>query len=226
MHSSFEEERRRLVDNLVREGYVRSKEVMRALLKVPREEFVLPKYRKYAYLDMPLPILSGQTISAPHMGAIMCEELKLWEGLEVLEVGTGSGYHAALCAEIVAPEGGGGHVYSIEYFNELAAFSKENLRRAGYEDRVTVINGDGSSLLPFRRGFDRILVTAAAPRIPSKLVEHLNPGGRMVIPIGRGFIQTLTLVIKDDSGKVRVEEKGGCCFVKLKGLEGFVDEDY
>lgn len=223
MGRSFEEERQRLVEELRREGYVKSDRVAKALLKVPREEFVLPKYRRYAYLDMPLPILSGQTISAPHMCAIMCEELELREGLKVLEVGTGSGYHAALCAEIVAPRGGGGYVCSIEYFRELASFSKRNLRRAGYDDRVSVINGDGSSLLPFRDEFDRILVTAAAPKIPPKLMECLKPGGIMVIPIGTSLLQTLKVVIKENIEKYIVRERGSCCFVKLRGLEGFAD---
>ncbi len=220
----FEAERRKLVKRLVREGVIKSEEVKRAMLTVPREEFVLPEYKKYAYVDHPLPILAGQTISAPHMCAMMCEALELRPGHKVLEIGTGSGYHAALCAEIVAPRDSPirGHVYTVEIIPELVRFARENLRRTGYLDRVTVIHGDGSQGLPEYAPYDRILVTAAAPDIPPPLIRQLKAGGRMVIPVGLpDYIQFLTLVIKNPDGSITTENLGGCLFVRLRGKYGW-----
>ncbi|RLF21961.1 MAG: protein-L-isoaspartate O-methyltransferase [Thermoprotei archaeon] len=220
----FTRERERLVRRLVEEGVIRSEEVKRAMLSVPREEFVLPQYRRLAYVDTPLPILAGQTISAPHMCAMMCEALELKPGHKVLEVGTGSGYHAALCAEIVAPKDSPikGHVYTVEIVPELVEFAKENLRRTGYLDRVTVILGDGSIGLPEYAPFDRILVTASAPDVPPPLIEQLKEGGRLVIPIGEPYgIQVLVLVVKDEEGRVHHRYLGGCLFVRLRGKYGW-----
>ncbi|RLE81389.1 MAG: protein-L-isoaspartate O-methyltransferase [Thermoprotei archaeon] len=221
----YEEERKRLVMRLIEEGYVRSQKVARAMLKVPRECFVPTKYARYAYEDSPLPTLCGQTISAPHMCALMCEELDLKKGEIVLEIGTGSGYHAALCAEIVAPQGSKnpGHVYTLEIFWQLVCFARRNLERAGYLDRVSVFNADGSFTLPFRINFDKILVTASAPRIPETLIKRLKVGGRMVIPIGGTFIQELIVVDKVAEDKYITKSRGGCVFVKLLGKHGFKD---
>ncbi len=212
-----------LIANLKRMGYLKSKSVERALNLVPREEFVLPQMRSDAYRDTPLPILGGQTISAPHMCVIMCELLRLQEGHRVLEVGAGSGYHAALCAEIVAPEGSNnpGHVYTVEIVSSLVGFARKNLERAGYADRVTLIEGDGGRGLPEYAPFDRILVTAAAPDIPPPLVEQLRPGGIMVIPLGwRGFYQELFIVEKKSDSALRKQRWGGVAFVPLTGEFG------
>ena len=217
-------ERKRLIKRLVMEGVIRSERVKTAMLTVPREEFVLPEYRKYAYVDHPLPILAGQTISAPHMCAMMCEALDLRPGHKVLEVGTGSGYHAALCAEIVAPKDSKvkGHVYTVEIEPELVEFARKNIERTGYADRVTVILGDGSQGLPQYAPYDRILVTAAAPDVPETLIRQLKPNGKLVIPVGMpGYIQFLTLVTKDEEGKVTYENLGGCIFVRLRGKYGW-----
>ncbi len=218
----FEEQRRRLVERLSWEGVIRSEEVRKAFLKVPREEFVLERYRDEAYEDTPLPILEGQTISAPHMCAIMCEALQPKPGDRLLEIGTGSGYHAALCAEMVHPNGEirGDIVVTVEIKRALANFARENLERAGYGALVHVIVADGSSGAPVRISFDKILVTAAAPSVPDVLVEQLAPGGRMVIPVGR-FIQDLKLVYKSPEGEVYVRSLGGCVFVPLRGQYGF-----
>ena len=204
-------------------GYLKSPAVERAFRNVPREEFVLPEMRHEAYRDTPLPILHGQTISAPHMCAIMCEQLKLEEGHRILEVGAGSGYHAALCAEIIAPAGSKnpGHVYTVEIFEDLVFFAQENLRRAGYSDHVTIIHGDGGQGLPELAPFDRVLVTAAAPDIPPPLIEQLIPEGLMVIPVGsRGFYQELIIVTKNKDSKVRQHRWGGVAFVPLRGKYG------
>jgi protein-L-isoaspartate(D-aspartate) O-methyltransferase len=192
-------------------------------MKVPREEFVLDHSKRSAYVDSPLSIGHGQTISAPHMCVIMCEELLLEEGMRVLEVGAGSGYHAALCAEIVAPEGSSnpGHVFTIEIVDSLIGFARSNLERAGYADRVTLIHGDGGKGLPEHAPFDRILVAAAAPQVPEPLIEQLIPSGIMLVPVGsRGFYQELVFVQKSKEGKVSTKRRGGVAFVPLTGEFG------
>ncbi|GAB6944412.1 protein-L-isoaspartate(D-aspartate) O-methyltransferase [Vulcanisaeta sp. JCM 14467] len=192
----FASARRRLVNSLKDEGIIRSDRVERAMLTVPREEF-LPSYlRLYAYEDTPLEIMYGQTISAPHMVAMMCELLDLKPGLRVLEVGTGTGYHAAVCAEAMERRG---VVYTIEYYPGLALYAVQNLAKLGYLDVVHVFIGDGSKGLPRYAPFDRILVTAAAPKIPPKLFEQLSSDGIMVIPIEEGLTQVLYVVTKEDN---------------------------
>jgi len=223
----YEEARRRLVEELRRLGYIRSEKVYRAMLRVPREEFVPPEYRDLAYEDRPLPIGYGATISAPHMVAYMTELLDPDVGHRVLEVGTGSGYQAAVLAEIVAPReaprSAWGHVWSIERVPELAEFARRNLERTGYADRVTVVVGDGSRGLPEHAPYDRIIVTAAAPRIPEPLVRQLAPGGRMVIPVGDLYDQVLVVVEKDLEGRVRVRGDLPVRFVPLLGEHGWRD---
>ena len=212
-----------LVRRLRNNGYIKSEEMERALRTVPREEFVSPDTRNHAYRDSPLPIGLGQTISAPHMCVIMCEALNLEPGLKILEVGAGSGYHAALCAEMVAPQATQtpGHVYTIEIVPGLIEFAKGNLTRSGYDDRVTLIQADGGIGLPGHAPFDRILVAAAAPSIPEPLIDQLGPGGIMLIPVGgKGFFQELMMVEKDQDGKVVQKRWGGVAFVPLTGEYG------
>ncbi len=153
----------------------------------------------------------------------MCDLLRLHEGMKVLEIGTGSGYHAALCAEIVAPEGGErGHVYSIERVEELAEFAKRNLEKTGYGNRVTVVLGDGTLGYPPEAPYDAILVTAAAPYIPESLLVQLAPNGRMVIPVGSLYYnQELILVEKDEKGDIRKKKYGSVAFVPLIGRYGW-----
>lgn len=217
-------DRETLIHRLRDHGYLVTSQMEQAFRAVPREEFVLPENRKLAYRDHPLSISRGQTISAPHMCVIMCEGLKLREGMKVLEVGAGSGYHAALCAEIVAKAGSEspGHVYTVEIVKELIAFAQGNLDRTGYSDRVTLIHGDGGRGLPECAPFDRILVAAAAPSIPIPLLEQLAPEGIMLIPIGSpGFYQELMLVEKSKDGKVLQKRWGGVAFVPLTGDYGY-----
>lgn len=214
------EEANRLADRLRRSGYMRTDEMERAFRTVPREGFVPPPYRRDAYRDTPLSIGLGQTISAPHMCVIMCEALKLEPGLKILEIGAGSGYHAALCAELVAPKDSDtkGHVFTVEIVEGLIASARENLERAGYAEHVTLIHGDGGNGLPEEAPFDRVLVTAAAPRIPEPLVDQLKSGGIMVIPVGsRGFFQNLMIVSKKQDGSVERQNWGGVAFVPLTG---------
>ena len=155
------------------------------------------------------------------MVAIMNEVLELAPGLKVLEVGAGSGYHAATIAEIVGPEG---HVFTIERVEELVQFARQNLERAGYSDRVTLIQGDGSLGYDERAPYDRIVVTAAAPEVPPKLVEQLKRGGILVVPVGgRFFPQELVRIRKKPDGRVERSSLGGVAFVPLVGEHGFKD---
>ncbi len=209
------EERKRMVERLKEELNI-SDRVARAMLKVPRHLFVPPEYSREAYSDYPLPIGYGQTISAPHMVAIMCELLDLLPGQKVLEVGGGSGYHAAVVAELV---GKNGKVIMIERIPELAERARRTLKVLGY-DNVKVVVGDGSEGYAEEMPYDRIYVTAAAPAIPKPLVEQLKPGGKMVIPVGDA-IQELYVVEKDWSGEIKKKRWGGVRFVPLVGKYGF-----
>ena len=194
-------------------GFV-SDRVILAMSRVPRELFVPDDLRSRAYEDTPLPIGYGQTISAPHMVAIMCNLLDLQEGMIVLEVGGGSGYHAAVMADLIGPRG---HVYSVERIPGLAAQARSNLELAGIKN-VTMIQGDGSIGLPEHGPYDRISVAATAPDVPEPLKQQLKIEGKMVIPVGRGF-QELVLVTRKN-GFV-VEQKMGVAFVPLIGERGF-----
>jgi len=156
-----------------------------------------------------------------NMVAIMNEALDLRPGLKVLEVGAGSGYHAATVAEIVGLEG---HVYTVERVEELVRFARQNLERAGYSDRVTLVQGDGSLGYVERAPYDRMLVTAAAPDVPPRLVEQLDKGGILVVPVGgRFFPQDLVRIRKKTDGRIERSTLGGVAFVPLLGEHGFKD---
>ena len=195
-----------------------SQSVIMAISRVPRELFVPEDLESRAYDDMPLPIGLNQTISAPHMVAIMSQLLDLLPGMKVLEVGGGSGYHAAVMAFLVGPKG---HIYSVERKPELAVLARKNLQKANIAN-VTVIEADGSLGLAEHAPYDRISVAAAAPQIPESLKQQLNVGGKMVLPAGRDR-QVLLLVTRKDNG-FEVEEKMGVIFVPLIGVEGFKEQ--
>ncbi|ABK15465.1 MULTISPECIES: protein-L-isoaspartate O-methyltransferase [Methanothrix] len=203
----------RLIESL--RNYV-SERVVEAMSRVPRELFVPEELRPMAYEDRPLPIGHGQTISAPHMVAMMCDLLDLREGMKVLEVGGGCGYHAAVMAELVGPSG---HVYSVERIPELVEMARRNLERARYRN-VSMILGDGTLGYSEQAPYDRISVAASAPDIPEPLKEQLRPGGRMVIPVG-SYSQDLLVVTKNHD--IRVERAMGVIFVPLIGKYGFKD---
>jgi len=220
--SSFEVQRKRLIEALISAGYLKNSKVIRALLSVPRELFVPEELREYAYVDSPLPIGYKQTISAVHMVAIMTEELDPEPGDIVLEVGTGSGYQAAVLAEIVARQDPmhRGHVYTIERIPELAEFAKRNLAKAGYIDHVTVLVGDGTLGYPEKAPFNKIIVTAAAPTVPPPLIEQLAENGRLVIPVGDLYMQRL-LIVEKRGGKLYKKWGIECVFVPLIGEYGW-----
>lgn len=200
---------------------IRDPELIRALLTVPRHVFLdVAATIPDAYADRALAIGSGQTISQPYVVAAMthaARPLRGWRGANVLEVGTGSGYQAALLAEL------GAEVISIERHPELAEGAITRLRAAGYGERVRVVVGDGTRGLPEAAPFDAILVTAGGPEVPPPLVEQLNPqGGRLVMPVGDRDGQTLTLVERhgDEVTSRQIER---VVFVPLIGEHGFVD---
>lgn len=217
-------DRKKMVDNLIQRGYLYSDNVISAMMNIPRELFVPIGKEDYAYVDSPLGTYEGQTISAPHMNAMMCEYLDLKPGLQVLEIGTGSGYHAALCAYIVKkPNENGikGHVYTIERVEKLVEFARINLLKAGFNEDVTVILGDGTIGFPQNAPYDRILVTAAGPKIPEPLIEQLKVGGKICIPIGNKHdSQELVVAQKTDKG-LDLTNKCGVIFVPLIGKFGF-----
>lgn len=210
----YDEKRQKLAERL-REELNLSERVYNAIKKVPRHLFVPERYRSDAYIDTPLPIGYGQTISAPHMVAIMCELLEIIEGEKVLEIGTGCGYHAAVTAELV---GSKGKVISIERIPELAEIAKKNLYALGYEN-VLVVVGDGSLGYPEEAPYDKIYVTASAPDVPKPLIDQLRTGGKMVIPIGENY-QTLYVIEKEENRIVR-KSWGAVRFVLLYGEHGF-----
>lgn len=215
----FDKERELLVFNLRRQGYIKTKRVEKAFLKVPREIFLPDSLKNYAYIDTPLDIGQGQTISAPHMVAIMCEELDILDNQKILEIGTGSGYHAAIVAQLV---GNTGYVYTIERFESLAEKAKINLKRIGCKNVIVEV-GDGSCGFPRYQPYNRIYVTCAAPYIPQPLIDQLQEDGKLLVPIGDLYCE-LTLLEKI-KGKAVTRQLGGCVFVPLVGKFGHYDKN-
>jgi len=213
----YKQKRDDLVDSLIRKGYVESVAVEKAMRKVPRHEFVPERVKERAYIDSPQPIGEGQTISAPHMVAMMVEKLDLKEGQKVLEIGGGMGYHAAVIAEIIGEDG---RVYSIEYVSSLAKSAQKRLKKVGYNN-VKIIRGDGSSGYEKGGPYHRISVACGAPSIPSPLLEQLATGGKILIPVGNKFFQTLKKATKKKENEIKKEDLGGVRFVPLKGKYGF-----
>ena len=187
--------------------------VLDAMRKVPREAFTDAGDRRRAYDDIPVQIGWGQTMSQPYMVALICQEAAVRPGQRVLDVGTGSGYQAAVLAEL------GGEVHSIERIAQLAERAREKLRDAGYDD-VTVHLGDGSLGLPEHGPYDAITVAAAAPEPPPTLYDQLVDGGRLVVPIGDRSAQRLEVVVRSPEGPAVVHSVP-CRFVPLVGEEGY-----
>lgn len=207
--TDWEKPRQEMVNQQLRRRGIRDPRVLEAMGKTPRHEFVHPHDRHIAYSDEPLPIAAGQTISQPYMVAAMVEALRLTGVERVLEVGAGSGYHAAVLAELAA------EVITIEREPALVRIARGNLERTGY-DRVRVVQGDGSLGYAAGAPFQAISVAAGAPEVPARLLEQLDEGGRLVIPVGSLVDQELRLVLRTPEGfKTRVVNY--CRFVPLRG---------
>jgi len=188
---------------------IADKKVLEAIEKVPRHLFVGKVQRPFAYGDNPLPIGHGQTISQPYIVAYMTEQLQVEKSHKILEIGTGSGYQAAVLAEL------SNHIFTIEIIPELAEGSEKVLKELGYQN-ITVRSGDGYKGWPEEAPFDRIIVTAAPDKIPEKLVEQLAPNGRMILPVGRSnFAQHLYLVKKDETENITKEKILAVRFVPM-----------
>lgn len=207
---TYRDARNRLVDRLSSRARIADRRTLDAIRAVPRHEFVPAPQRDDAYADRPLPIGEGQTISAPHMVAIMAELLAPDPGDRVLEIGTGCGYHAAVTAELVDP----GTVYSVEYHEDLAAAARDRLARLGFDVAVRV--GDGHAGWPEHAPYDGAYLTCAPADVPPAVVEQVRPGGRIVAPVGRGRQELIVLTRRAD-GSVERERHGGVRFVPMRG---------
>ena len=210
-------EKETLLRVLERESWLKTPAVIRAFHKVKREDFVPAEYKDYAYADIPLPIMADQTISQPMTIAFMTEALQVEDGNRILEVGSGSGYQAAILAELTPK----GEVYTIETIPTLADFAKTNLK--DYEN-VHVTQGDGSKGWKQHAPYERIMITAACPEVPKAIIEQLADNGRLVAPVGGKYQQDMILITKKN-GKIKKESLGfPCVFVPLKGEFGWKEE--
>jgi len=213
---AFKREREEKVRWLLKHGYLKSERIKNALLKVPRENFIPPLYRDYAYLEVPLPLPGKEaTISCPHSYPLFYEPLGLDEGHRFLEIGLGSGYGTALAREIVGLDG---LVVSIEIDELTFEFAKSNLENAGYSD-IVLVKGDGGLGYPEMSPYDRICITAACIEIPPPLIKQLTIGGRLIAPLIEHGIQNLVLLEKSEKD---VREKVICevLYVSLRGKYG------
>jgi len=210
MSSELDQRKESLIAHLKQEGYLKSPAVESAFRRIPRENFLPKELEASAYSDHPLPIGSGQTISAPHMVAIMTELLQPAKTDKVLEIGAGSGYQAAILSPLVKK------IFTIEFFPELASLAKRNLSRTKITN-VEVIPGDGSKGYPQKAPFDKIIVTCSIPQeIFNSLGKQLKEGGILVAPVGEAYgIQMLTTGRKT-GGKLKTREYFGCVFVPLR----------
>ena len=195
------------------------KKIINAFLKVPREKFVLEEWKWDAYDDTPLPILADQTISQPTTVVQMLQHLELKRGQKILEIGAGSGYNAALMGKILGKEG---KVISVEILPELVKFAKENLKKAKIEN-VKIMKADGSRGCEKEKPYDRIICTAASPKIPEPWKEQLKRGGIILAPVGDKYGQVL-LRIKRIGNNYEYEELGDYLFVPLRGKHGFKEK--
>jgi len=209
--SEIIKEREILLDYLERKNYLKTSKVREAMLTVDRRNFVRTSDRLLAYDDTPLRIGQGQTISAPHMVVMMLEELNLCDEDNLLEIGSGCGYHAAVSSKMVSKVT---TIERIPYIYELAC---ENLE--GYEN-IDIINGDGSRGYEPNSPYQKIMVTCGAPRVPTPLVDQLEKGGLMVIPVGGRIAQELLTIEKTNTG-ITVSRRPGVAFVPMIGVNAF-----
>jgi protein-L-isoaspartate(D-aspartate) O-methyltransferase len=243
--SEFNQIKQKLLEYYVTMNYAKSQLCINAFERVARSLYVPDNQKSHSYNDSPLPIGHGQTISAPHMAFMECDALDIKPGEKILEIGSGSGYHASIAAEMCAPSSNRpdgwepltehydesvydqyssepGSVTTIERLKPLVSFAKENIEKAGYSDRIKVLHGDGTMGFEEEAPYDKILVTAAGPEIPETLKQQLKPEGRLIIPVGsKNFYQELIVMTRQDNGKWHQRNIGGVVFVPLIGKYGF-----
>jgi protein-L-isoaspartate(D-aspartate) O-methyltransferase len=211
-------EREKMVETQIAGRGLRDPAVLAAMRTVPREGFVPPELEEFAYQDTPLPIESEQTISQPYIVALMAAALELGSADRVLEIGTGSGYAAAVLSRIA------GEVYTVERHEELAGVASRRLRSLGF-DNVSVLHGDGTLGWPEHAPYDAIVVAAGGPKVPPSLLDQLAARGRLVIPVGEEKAQKLVRVTRGSDGRLAEEDLGGVRFVPLIGAEGWGIEE-
>ena len=214
MESGFEQERKKMAEEQLVARGINDKKVLDAFIKVPRHKFIPQGRISEAYGDYPVSIGEGQTISQPYMAALMTQCLKLKKTDKVLEIGTGSGYQAAILAELAF------EIYTVERFSSLSKRAQKILKDLGYSN-IKLKVSDGTLGWAEFAPYDGIIVTSGAPQAPQPLKEQLKEGGRLVIPIGGSFSQTLT-VIKRDKDKFTEGQICGCAFVPLVGKYGWI----
>jgi protein-L-isoaspartate(D-aspartate) O-methyltransferase len=211
----------KLVNNLVHKGTLRTSSVIKAMQTVPRVKFLPANEQPYSDRDTPLQIGYGQTVCAPHTVSAMNEALQLQVGNKLLEVGSGCGWHATMLAEIVAPSNAPrsewGHVYTVEIHSGLAEMARRNIMNAGYGDRVTIICRDGYSGFAEKAPFDRIIVNAAAAKVPPALLSQLKTNGLLLMPVGNSLFQSLQKLTKTDEGQTKQESLGIVTFIPMSG---------
>ena len=212
----MKKEKEQLIGYWLKSGIVKNQRIISVFRAIKREGFVLEEFRKEAYSDTALPILAGQTISQPTTVVGMLEALELKPGMNILEIGAGSGYNAALMGRIVGKKG---RVFTTEIIPGLVSFARQNLNKAGIEN-VKVICTDGSIGYVGGSPYDRIIVTAASPEIPEELIQQLKEGGIIVIPVGGELGQTM-IKARKTKGKLVRQELGEYIFVPLKGKYGY-----
>ena len=215
--TDFAAEREAMVERQLRRRGIHEPEILDAFRAVPREAFVSTGYAHLAYGDHPLPIEAQQTISQPYIVGLMIEAAGIKPGDKVLEVGSGSGYAAAVISRIA------GEVVGIERQHELVEVASERLRELGY-DNVEIVEGDGTRGWAARAPYDAILAAASGSHLPQPLLEQLKPGGRLVMPLGQpGWVQKLVRVTKQPDGSLQQSDLGAVRFVPLIGEEGWKD---
>ena len=214
MSNTLEQQKKKLIEKLIFQDIIKTDKVKKAMLQTPRELFISENQKNQAYLDTPLQIENNQTISAPHMVAIMAEALDLKPSQKVLEVGAGSGYHAAVTSKIIGEKG---VVYSIERHKELAERAIKNIKNADIKN-IKIIIGDGSEGLAKYAPYNRIYVTCASPEIPKPLIKQLKDPGKILIPVGYTYCDLI--LFEKKQGKVIEKNLGACAFVPLIGKYG------
>jgi len=212
----FKKERLAMVEDQLRRRGIHDQRVLEAMAKIPRHSFVSPEYQAAAYEDRPLPIGEGQTISQPYMVAVMTQSLELTGGERVLEIGTGSGYQTATLAELAKT------IFTVERIQVLIQRAQKVLQNLGYEN-IFFLHGDGTKGWREDSPFEGIIVTAGAPEVPQMLTSQLADGGRLVIPVGPRYTQTLYKVTRKGN-RFMEEDITGCVFVPLLGDFGWKEE--